>query len=96
MEDRSSEGSRPVHRPVRGVCRVAALGFVLWSLPKDALAYIDPGSGTLIVQAILSGVFGFIFIARKAIARVGARLFGKKETAPVSAADEPSQPSSRA
>lgn len=38
---------------------------LLW--PAGAFAYIDPGSGLLLVQGLISAVIGGIFIARRAI-----------------------------
>jgi hypothetical protein len=71
---------------------VGVVAFVLWALPRDAHAYIDPGSGALLIQAVLSGLFGFIFIARKTLSRIASRLFGTKPAAPVADTEEPSRP----
>lgn len=53
---------------------VLALGVGLALLPADAWAYIDPGSGALVFQALLSGLFGAVFIARHALRRLAARV----------------------
>ncbi|MEE8373793.1 MAG: hypothetical protein V3R87_08745 [Dehalococcoidia bacterium] len=37
-------------------------------------AYIDPGSGGLIVQLLVAGLIGGAFVARSYLARVGIRL----------------------
>jgi hypothetical protein len=50
----------------------AALCLML--IAADAKAYIDPGSGALIQQLILSGVFGVIFLARRNLAGLAGRL----------------------
>jgi hypothetical protein len=57
----------------RGV-ETAAVASLLGLLPTDAAACIDPGYGALILQAVLSGLFGAAFFARRAVARVVAGL----------------------
>ena len=57
------------------------VAFLLATLPRDAQAYIDPGSGALVVQAVLSGIFGFVFMARKTFRQIASRLFGTKDVA---------------
>jgi hypothetical protein len=42
--------------------------------------YVDPGSGMLIYQALMAGVFGAAFYFRKFIARITFR--GKDKDAP--------------
>jgi hypothetical protein len=37
----------------------------------DVLAYIDPGSGSLIIQAVIAAVVAIPFFFRTQIARVG-------------------------
>ena len=37
-------------------------------------AYIDPGSGGLIVQLLVAGMIGGAFVARSYLARMGTRL----------------------
>jgi hypothetical protein len=49
------------------------LGVAIGFLPTDAWAYIDPGHGALVLQAVLSGFFGAIFLARHALRRMIAR-----------------------
>jgi len=41
--------------------------FVLVWLPQPSYGYIDPGSGHLIWQALLSGLFGGFFFLKKFI-----------------------------
>ena len=50
------------------------LGLVLTLLPSSAWAYIDPGQGALVLQALLSGFFGAVFLARRALQRGLGRL----------------------
>ena len=53
---------------------VLALAVGLALLPADASAYIDPGNGALLFQALLSGFFGAVFIARHALRRIAVRV----------------------
>lgn len=46
---------------------VLALILLLISSVRQAHAYIDPGSGSLIVQMIVAGVVGALFYFRKAL-----------------------------
>jgi hypothetical protein len=39
-----------------------------------ALAYIDPGSGSLIIQAVIAGAAGAVFMLRNQIRRVAGTL----------------------
>jgi hypothetical protein len=56
------------------------LTFAAWvGTGSVAHAYIDPGSGALIWQLLLAGVFGVLFYARGTIRRIRDRLgVGKK------------------
>jgi hypothetical protein len=78
----------------------AAAASLLGLLPTDAAAYIDPGYGALILQAVLSGLFGAAFFARRTVARVFAGLargFRPKPTLsdPAQAGDRTSPPEGR-
>jgi hypothetical protein len=44
-------------------------GLLVWAAERPVLAYIDPGSGALLWQAILAGFFGVMFYFRKFIGR---------------------------
>lgn len=53
----------------------------LFIFPKEAHAYIDPGSGSYIIQIILAGVFGSLFALKlywKKVSSFVGRLFSKK------------------
>jgi hypothetical protein len=50
------------------------------------LAYIDPGSGALIVQALVAGAVGFFVFCRQMVANIAAKVFGRRQ------ADETSTP----
>lgn len=48
------------------------------------LLYIDPGSGSYLIQAIVAGVLGFVFFFKNIVLYVRhffARIFGKKHKA---------------
>jgi hypothetical protein len=55
---------------------------ILFSLmPSEAYAYIDPGTGALLLQALLAALFGALFFARRLLGRFlgsGARLLGRR------------------
>ena len=42
--------------------------------PSSAFAYIDPGSGSLLLQIVMSAIFGGIFLARNFLAKTAAWL----------------------
>jgi hypothetical protein len=48
-------------------------------LPATALAYVDPGSGSLLVQLIASGIFGGSLLARRTLGGLLRRLL-RRET----------------
>jgi hypothetical protein len=57
---------------------VATLLFSL--MPSEAYAYIDPGTGALLLQVLLAAFFGALFFARRLLGRLlssGARLLGR-------------------
>jgi hypothetical protein len=53
------------------------------------LAYIDPGSGSLILQAILAGLLSIPFFFRRTISGALHRLRGGKQEPVTPAANEP-------
>jgi len=76
----------------RSAAELAALTAILATLPDGAAAYIDPGSGALVVQAILSASLGALFLARKALRSTAARLMQvlrSRKPDPPTGADEP-------
>jgi hypothetical protein len=88
-------GAKTVRLPRdRARATIAVLTTLIGLLPQDALAYIDPGYGVLLVQAILSGFFGFLFLARNTVRRVLTRLFGRKAPTTSAAAERPDTSSS--
>jgi hypothetical protein len=62
-------GAQGVHLPLSpgGTVRVA-----------HHLLYIDPGSGSLLLQVFLAGFLGLAAAGRKAIGAFFSRLFGKR------------------
>lgn len=74
---RVSAGQHPPTRR-RGLIDLAvACLLLLWATERPVLAYIDPGSGALLLQAILAGFFGAIFYFRKFLGRFW---FKRKDT----------------
>ena len=60
--------------------------------PVNAFAYIDPGSGSLLLQMIMSAALGTLFLARNFIAKGAAavrRWFGGRAETPPVPPDEP-------
>lgn len=56
---------------------LTVLGLTLLAMPADALAYIDPAAGSLILQALLGGVAG-ILVVTKLYYRKLMRLLGRR------------------
>ena len=46
------------------------------------MAYIDPGSGALVWQALLSAAFGALFFARRIAVRLRTLVPGRHRTSP--------------
>ena len=69
-----------------------ALAFVLLFSPNRAEAYIDPASGSFILQMLLAAIFGAMFAIKSINARIRlffSRLLGK-ETPSSESAPQPS------
>jgi hypothetical protein len=43
------------------------------------LAYIDPGSGALMIQALVAGAVGFFVFCRQAVTNITSKLFGRRQ-----------------
>ena len=56
------------------------------------LAYIDPGSGTLLIQVILAGVLAVPFFFRRVIADGWRRIRGEDTTASSSSTTSSTEP----
>jgi hypothetical protein len=75
----------------RDVVFVVAL--VLLALPRDAQAYLDPGTGSLIVQTIVAGVAAAAYGFRHYLMRALSLLRGRGGTKPAHPDEAPpSQP----
>ena len=64
---------------------------VIWSIP--AYAYLDPATGSVILQGLLAGIAGVVVVLRMYWTRVKSftkRLFGKEE--PVDQFTQPPAP----
>ena len=59
----------PTHR-VHGLC--VALTFVLSVLVTDANAYIDPGTGSYILQLLIAGLLGAAYAVKLSWTRIRA------------------------
>jgi hypothetical protein len=60
--------------------QVALLALVVWFIGAGtAHAYIDPGSGAVIWQALLAAFFGALFFLRGFVRRVRTRFGGKRD-----------------
>jgi hypothetical protein len=55
----------------------------------DFIAYIDPGSGSLIIQALIAGIVAIPFFFRQQIARVVHAVRGNKRTDPAPPSSQP-------
>lgn len=53
----------------RSITTVLAVAFLAISAPGTAHAYIDPGSGSIVLQMILAATAGGVFYFRAAIAK---------------------------
>ena len=51
------------------------------------LAYIDPGSGALLFQAIVASAVGAIAIFRSTLANITSKFFGRQRSEESSASD---------
>ena len=50
------------HSPQLG--RILALGSIVLLVPAAASAYIDPGTGSFLLQMLLAALLGFLFTLR--------------------------------
>jgi hypothetical protein len=57
---------------------VAALALIALFVATPAFAYIDPGSGSMLVQLVTGGVAGALVLARLYWKRLKDRVTGKK------------------
>lgn len=58
---------------------------LLVALPGTAHAYLDPGTGSFILQMVIAGIFSALFYIKMTWATISARfhnLFSKKDSKP--------------
>jgi hypothetical protein len=55
------------------------------------LAYIDPGSGALMVQALVAGAVGAVVFCRQMITNITSKLFGRGRSDAASASQNQPQ-----
>jgi len=66
-----SDRSRPrAHRRQALLTSLIAAAFLLAAATPAHAAYVDPGSGSLLLQAILAGILGVAFFFRQSVSRV--------------------------
>lgn len=49
---------------VKNSLALFVFGLILCSIPNNAFAYLDPGSGSMIFQGIVAAFFGGLFIIK--------------------------------
>jgi hypothetical protein len=57
---------------------------LLCLVPRDALAYTDPGSGVLLWQMAVAGTFGALFYVRRAVRWLKEKMRGRGPDEPQS------------
>jgi hypothetical protein len=72
---------RPTSVISRGLGLFAAALLVFLATPSTAHAYLDPGSGSLLWQALIAALFGGMFYFRRFIAQVKAWIGVGRKTA---------------
>jgi hypothetical protein len=59
---------------------------LLQAAPPSPRAYLDPGSGSILLQLLVAGILGGLFVARAFWGKIKARITGKPQEKPE---DEP-------
>lgn len=60
---------------------ILVVGLIIVATPGRAHAYLDPGTGSVVLQVVVAGVLGAIFTLKsylRALVSYVSRLFGKK------------------
>ena len=60
---------------------LAALCLGLTLMPRDAFAYIDPGSGSMAYQVVLTGILAGMFAVRRVLAWFTRRFASRNHSA---------------
>lgn len=61
--------------------------------PSSAHAYLDPGTGSMVLQIVLGGVAGALVIVKIYWARVRSFFSRRREDSPADTPDQPSEES---
>ena len=56
-----------------------AIAFLLFAWLSNAYAYLDPGTGSLVIQSIIAGITGGIFILKTYWHKLKSKLFFKRK-----------------
>ncbi len=76
----------------RAVALIATVALLGVAIPGTAWAYLDAGTGSMILQVIIAGVAGGLITLKIYWARIRARFFGERveeKPAPDKAGNEP-------
>lgn len=68
--------------------RLLLLALLFMAFATDAAAYLDPATGSIILQGLIAGVAAFIAFVRNPIQTIKAFLSRFRKTAPESMADD--------
>ena len=58
---------------------ITRLAFVLVLISEPAMAYVDPGSGSMIIQLIIAASVGAVFYFRQVRDKIKSILFGDEK-----------------
>jgi hypothetical protein len=84
---------RSLPRPVRGGFGVALLGVPFLIASEQPLqAYIDPGTGSMVYQMVLTAVLGAGFIFRRTLASLLQLVRGRSHDGQAAPHEHPDQP----
>jgi hypothetical protein len=79
--------------------RCSAIGLAVWllglcmALPSVAWAYVDPGSGSMLLQFLLATVLGALYVLRSYFRKLRGWLMRRREPVAPSAAPGGTEPS---
>ncbi len=78
---------------MKRLCNIAPLAIAFLFVSSPAMAYVDPGSGSLIIQMLIAASVGAVFYFRQVRDKIKSILFGggKAEAEPGSSDDGNSQ-----
>jgi hypothetical protein len=62
------------------------LGCTVWVSP--AMAYIDPGSGSVVIQSIIAAITGGLFVLKTYWYKIKSKLFPKNKTVEIDVNDQ--------